>query len=58
MLWTRPDIAYVLGVLSKFVNRLAWLHLAALKRVLRYLTGSVSYCITYTRSLLLRNIAY
>ncbi|CAB4001063.1 Hypothetical predicted protein [Paramuricea clavata] len=37
---TRPDIAYAVGVLSKFCAKPSEAHLTAAKRVLRYLKGT------------------
>jgi len=38
---TRPDIAYVVGVLCRFVENPGEAHWNAAKRVLRYLKGTV-----------------
>ena len=40
---TRPDIAYAVGVLSKFCASPDESHLTAAKRVLRYLKGTLHY---------------
>jgi hypothetical protein len=37
---TRPDLAYALGCLSQFAHEPSTIHAAALKRVLRYVTGT------------------
>ncbi|GMF51260.1 unnamed protein product [Phytophthora fragariaefolia] len=47
---TRPDLAYAVGQLSRFVSKPSNKHVGALKRVLRYLAGTVDYGITYDRS--------
>lgn len=44
---TRPDIAYVVGVLSRFVAKPSNEHWAVAKRVLRYLRGTTDLGITY-----------
>ena len=48
---TRPDIAYAVGVLSKFcTNPDESTHLTAARRVLRYLKGTNNYGIKYEKS--------
>jgi transposase InsO family protein len=47
MLATRPDIAYAVGVLSKYAATPGQAHWTALKRVYRYLRGTVNMCLTY-----------
>ncbi|KAE8899143.1 hypothetical protein PF010_g19686 [Phytophthora fragariae] len=47
---TRPDLAYAVGQLSRFVSKPSNKHVGALKRVLRYLAGTVAYGITYDRT--------
>ncbi|KAE9138475.1 hypothetical protein PF010_g950 [Phytophthora fragariae] len=46
---TRPDLAFALSQLSRFVAKPSSKHVGALKRVLRYLAGTVNYGITYDR---------
>ena len=46
---TRPDICEATGVLSRFCNKPRESHWHAGKRVLRYITGTLDYGITYTR---------
>ena len=47
---TRPDIAYVVGVLSKFCSKPSEAHLTAAKRVLRYLKGTQNFGLKYEGS--------
>lgn len=47
---TRPDIAYAVNELSRFNNNHAEVHWTALKRVLRYLKGTIDAKIRYDRS--------
>jgi hypothetical protein len=47
MVGTRPDIAFVLGTLSRFTSRPQLHHQAALQRLLRYLKATQTYQITY-----------
>jgi len=46
-LTTRPDIAQAVGVLSKFMSNPMSAHWQAAKGVLRYLTGTLDYGITF-----------
>lgn len=40
---TRPDIAYVVSLISRYMSRPTELHLLAAKRILRYLQGTSSF---------------
>src|SRR6266540_7557105 len=46
---TRPDIVFAVSKLSRFVSNPGDDHWRALKRVMRYLKGTSSYGIHYTR---------
>ena len=46
---TRPDIAYAVGVVSRFMERPTTLHQNAVKRILRYVKGTLSYGLMYTK---------
>ncbi|CAI7767894.1 unnamed protein product [Closterium sp. NIES-53] len=48
MICTRPDLAYLVNVLSRYVapGRFRDLHWKAAKRVLRYLQGTKSHVLT------------
>ena len=46
---TRPDLAYVVSLISRFMERPTKLHQAAMKRVLRYLKGTTELGIFYKR---------
>ena len=46
---SRPDITYSVSTLARFSSQPNNQHWTALKRVLRYLKGTVNYGITYTR---------
>lgn len=48
-LGTRPDISYAVQTLSQFSSRPGPAHWTAVKRVFRYLKGSLDYGITYGR---------
>lgn len=45
---TRPDIAYSVGIVSRFMERPTVLHLNAVKRILRYVKGTIHYGLVYT----------
>jgi hypothetical protein len=48
---TRPDIAASIGILAQFSKSPGRDHWLGLKRVLRYLKGTMDYALTYTASL-------
>ena len=47
---TRPDIAHAVGVVSKFNSKPTEAHLTAVKRILRYLKGTVSLALKYGKT--------
>jgi len=47
MLGTRPDIAFAVTTLSQFSSNPGYPHWSALKRVLRYLRGTIDYKLVY-----------
>lgn len=49
LLQTRPDIAYAVGVISRYMQTPKQSHVAAMKQILRYLKGTVSYGIKFAR---------
>lgn len=46
---TRPDIAYAVGVVSKFNSKPTETHLTAVKRILRYLKGTFNLAVKYEK---------
>jgi len=46
---TRPDIAYIVGVLSRYLSNPKMDHWKAAKRVMRYLKRTKGYMLTYRR---------
>lgn len=44
---TRPDIAYSVGIVSRYMERPTKMHLEALKRIMRYLKGTMQYGLVY-----------
>ncbi|XP_022014964.1 uncharacterized mitochondrial protein AtMg00810-like [Helianthus annuus] len=49
LLQTRPDLAFSVGVASRYTQCPKQSHAALIKQILRYLRGTFSYGITYTR---------
>jgi len=47
MVCTRPDIAYAVGVLSRFMSKPGKEHWTATKRVFMYLCGTSDYGLCY-----------
>eukprot|EP00253_Pinus_taeda_P024748 PITA_24748 len=47
MVYTRPDIAHAVGVLSRFMSKPAKEHWTTMKRVFRYLRGTSDYGLCY-----------
>lgn len=48
--WTRPDISYSISMVSQFLKQPGRAHWAAVKRIYRYLKGTLSYGLQYTAS--------
>lgn len=46
---TRPDILFLVSVLSRFLNCASELHMMAAKRVVRYLKGTLTYGIRFSK---------
>jgi hypothetical protein len=46
---TRPDLAYAVGYVSRFMEKPTTEHLLAVKKVLRYIAGTVDYGCCYGR---------
>ena len=47
MIQTRPDICFAVTILSRYNHNPNFKHLAAVKRVIRYLKKTLDYDITY-----------
>jgi len=46
---TRPDLAFAVGYVSRFMERPTAEHLQAVKRILRYVAGTLDYGLVYKR---------
>lgn len=55
---TRPDIAYIAGMLGRYLSNPGIAHWKAAKKVLRYLQGTKDYKLTYRRSDNLEVVGY
>ncbi|GJT03883.1 retrovirus-related pol polyprotein from transposon TNT 1-94 [Tanacetum coccineum] len=44
---TRPDLMYGVSLVSRYMNRPTELHLQAIKRILRYIKGTLEYGVMY-----------
>ncbi|XP_074342764.1 secreted RxLR effector protein 161-like [Apium graveolens] len=49
LVYTRPDIAYSVGIVSSFMERPTVLHLNATKQICRYVKGTLHYDLVYTK---------
>ncbi|MCI34535.1 copia-type polyprotein, partial [Trifolium medium] len=50
LLATRPDLAYSVCLVARYMERPTNKHVAAIKRILRYLKGTLTYGILYKQS--------
>ena len=55
---TRPDIAYVVGVLGRYQSNLRVDHWKATKKVMRYLQGTKHFILTYKQTSYLEVTGY
>lgn len=55
---TRPNLMYVVGLISRYVERPTEIHLQAAKRVMRYLKGTINFGILYSSKGLGELLAY
>ncbi|XXG71992.1 hypothetical protein AAC387_Pa07g1189 [Persea americana] len=58
MVCTRPDIAYIVGMLGRYLSNRGMDHWKAVKRVMRYLQRTKNHMLTYRRSDQLEIIGY
>ena len=50
MVGSRPDLAFAVGLASRFVSKPSREHWEAVKWILRYLQGAKDVCLTFTKS--------
>ena len=50
MVYTQPDIAHAVGVLSRYMTTLGKEHCTTIKRVFRYLCGITDFAICFVES--------
>ncbi len=55
---TRWDIAYTLGILSRFLDCPSKQHFVAAKHVLRYIKGTTNFAITYSQDSAMKLLGY
>jgi hypothetical protein len=55
---TRPDIAFITGLLARFQTNPGLKHWEAIKKVLRYLRGTKNIMLTYRKSNELKFVGY
>lgn len=46
---TRPDIAFAVGIVSRFMERPTILHMNAIKRIIRYIRGTLEVGLVYSK---------
>ena len=49
MVYSRPDLAHAISVVSRFMENLGRVHWEALKWLLRYIKGSMNLCLVFGR---------
>lgn len=49
LVYTRPDIAYAVGIVSRYMEKPTVMHLNAIKRICRYVKGTLHYGLVYTK---------
>jgi hypothetical protein len=51
LIHTRPDLTYAVGYVSRFLERPTEEHLQVVKKILRYITGTLQYSQRYGRQM-------
>lgn len=49
MVGSRPDLAYAVGLVSRYMGRPGKEHWAAVKWIMRYLRGTTGYSLVFTK---------
>ncbi|KAF3667798.1 putative ribonuclease H protein-like, partial [Capsicum annuum] len=55
---TRPDILYVVSILSRFMHYASELHLKATRRLIRYIKGTINYGVKFQKNPNLKLLGY
>eukprot|EP00253_Pinus_taeda_P025536 PITA_25536 len=55
---SRPELSYAIGVVSKYMQELHFLHWNASKRILRYVQGTITFRIHYTAGTVLNLLGF
>ncbi|GAU50271.1 hypothetical protein TSUD_131240 [Trifolium subterraneum] len=50
LLATRPDLAFVVCLVARFMDRPTEMHIAAIKRIMRYVKGTTDFGILYSKT--------
>jgi hypothetical protein len=58
LLATRPDLAYSMCLVARYMERPTEMHLSTVKRILRYLKGTVNYEVIYKKEEKVRLIGW
>lgn len=49
LVYTRPDMTFSVGIVSRYMERRTMLHMNAVKHILRYVKGTLSYGLIYIK---------
>jgi hypothetical protein len=49
LLHSRPDLSYLVGVASRFMEKPTMMHTKAVKQIMRYLQGTIDYGLVYVQ---------
>lgn len=49
LIHTRPDLAFSVGVVSRYMEKPTVMHMKAVKQILRYLKGTIDFGLVYTQ---------
>lgn len=58
LIHTRPDLSFAVGVISRYIQDPKTSHAAAIKQILRYLQGTLSYGLVFIRAAKMKLIGY
>ncbi|XP_068471685.1 secreted RxLR effector protein 161-like [Phaseolus vulgaris] len=58
LMCTRPDICYVVGLVSQYMESPRQVHLQAVKRIMRHIKGITTFCLFYSSSKKIEIVGY